>query len=59
MSAWTLWLVLVLNDGSLSVMEGRSFPSESSCHQVANYARTQKITGVAKVLPVCKKVTNV
>jgi hypothetical protein len=59
MTTWTLWLVLVLTDGSLSVMEGRTFTTEASCRQVANYARTQEITGVTKVLPVCKKATNV
>jgi hypothetical protein len=58
MNIWTLWLILVLNDGSVSIMEGRQFTNENSCRQVANYARTTPITGTKRVTAVCKLHTN-
>lgn len=59
MTVWTLWLVLVMNDGTLSIMEAREFLRESSCKEVANYARSAEISGARKVIPVCKASTKV
>ncbi len=58
MNIWTLWLILVLNDGSVSIMEGRQFSTENSCRQVANYVRAEGISGAKRAIPVCKLHTN-
>lgn len=59
MSTWMLFFVLIMDNGSLAVLEAQAFTNELSCKQAANYAQTQKLEGVRRVIPVCKKSTNV
>jgi hypothetical protein len=59
MSTWTLFVILWLSDGGVSVMEGAQFTKEGSCKQAALYLTSKPIAGVKKVAAACKERTDV
>ena len=56
---WTLYILLVLDSGGLSVLQGRSFTSEHQCERAADVVWQSEMAGVSKAIPVCKQTTNV
>lgn len=59
MMVWTLYILLVLDTGDLSVLQGRSFTTERSCEIAAAVVWESEMAGVSKAIPVCKQTTNV
>ena len=59
MITWTLWILLTLNNGELSVMKSRSFTSALECAKAAQMVWEAEITGVSNAIPVCKQHTDV
>ena len=59
MITWTLWILLVLDTGDLSVLQGRSFSTERECQRMADVVWRSEMAGVSKAIPVCKQTTNV
>ena len=59
MEAWTLFLILWLSDGGVSVVESMEFKRETSCKQAALYVESKPREGIRKITAVCKRHTNV
>lgn len=59
MMVWTLYILLVLNTGQVSVLQGRSFTTERGCAIAAAAVWEAEMAGVSKAIPVCKLTTDV
>lgn len=59
MMTWTLWILLILDTGDMSVLQGRSFTSPKQCERAADVVWQSEMAGVSKAIPVCKQTTNV
>lgn len=59
MMTWTLWLLLTLDSGQLTVMKSRAFTTELECERAAMSVVARPITGVVSTAAVCKKKTDV
>lgn len=59
MITWTLWILLILDTGDLSVLQGRSFTTEHECQLMADVVWQSEMAGVSKAIPVCKATTTV
>jgi len=59
MSTWTLFVILWLSDGGISVVESMQFNSEGACHQAVLYVENTPVEGVRKVSGACKERTDV
>jgi hypothetical protein len=59
MASWTLFIILWMSDGGVSVVESLQFTREGSCKSAALYATSKPIEGVKKINAICKKTTKV
>lgn len=59
MMGWTLYILMLMDNGSYYVLQGRTFTSERSCEKASYVVANTEIAGVSKAIPVCKEFTNV
>lgn len=59
MITWTLWILLILDTGERSVLQGRSYTTEHECQRMADVVWQSEMAGVSKAIPVCKATTTV
>lgn len=59
MMTWTLFILLIMDNGAYSVLQGHTFTSEESCERAAYAVANAEMVGVSRAIPVCKEFTNV
>lgn len=58
MIVWTLYILLVMPDGSTQELQGHSYPTETQCKHVAREVMRKRVSGLP-TLTACQRITNV